>query len=144
MVAHPVAVAADVDDMAVVHEAVDERSGHDFIAQYIAPFLEAFVGGEDRGGMLVATVDELEDEHGPTLVDRQIPDLIHHQKRGMSQLFEVMGQLAGCLGFFQRCDQIDESSVVDTPPALSRCDGEADPSRPGATPDRTPHGPPRN
>ena len=33
MLAHAVAAAADVDDMAVVQQAIDERSGHDLVAQ---------------------------------------------------------------------------------------------------------------
>ena len=33
MVPHPVAVAADVDDMTVMQEAVDERCGHDLVAE---------------------------------------------------------------------------------------------------------------
>ena len=39
--AHPVAVAADVDDVAVVQEAVDERGRHDLVAEGGAPLLEA-------------------------------------------------------------------------------------------------------
>jgi hypothetical protein len=40
---HPVAVAADVNHMTVLHQPVDERGGRDLVAQDIAPFLEAFV-----------------------------------------------------------------------------------------------------
>mgnify|MGYP001114284387 CR=1 FL=1 len=46
---HPVAVAVDVDDMAVVQQAIDERSSHDLVAQDLAPLLEAqfpFLFGE--------------------------------------------------------------------------------------------------
>ena len=49
VLAHPVAAAADVDDMAVMQQAIDERSGHDLVAQDLAPLLEAF--------MEVSTVD---------------------------------------------------------------------------------------
>ena len=41
VVTHPVAVAADVDDVAVMDEAIDECSGHNVVAQDFAPFLEA-------------------------------------------------------------------------------------------------------
>jgi len=54
---HPVAVAADVDDVAVVPPAVDQRCGHDLVAEH-ATLLEAPVSGEDRGGPLVAGVDQ--------------------------------------------------------------------------------------
>ena len=44
VLAHPIAVAADVDDVAVVKEAVDEGGGHDVITEDLAPLLEALVG----------------------------------------------------------------------------------------------------
>ena len=60
---HPVAVAVDVDDMAVVQQAIDERSSHDLVAQDLAPLLEALVGRQHSGYALIAPVDELEEEH---------------------------------------------------------------------------------
>ena len=45
---HPVTVAADVDDVAVVQQTVDEGRCHDFVGQHTAAFLEALVGGEHR------------------------------------------------------------------------------------------------
>ena len=47
MVAHPVAVAADVDDVAVVEQAVDQRPGHEIVAEDLAPFVEGLVRGQD-------------------------------------------------------------------------------------------------
>ncbi len=70
VVTHPVAGAADVNDVAVMDEAIDECSGHDVVAKDFAPFLETFVGSEDRGGDLVTAVDELEEEHGTGRVNR--------------------------------------------------------------------------
>lgn len=46
MVTYPVAVAADVDDVTVVNEVLDQRGGHDLVAEDLAPFLKALVGGE--------------------------------------------------------------------------------------------------
>ena len=40
---HAEAVAADVDDVAMVQEPVDQRSGHDFVAKDLAPFFKALV-----------------------------------------------------------------------------------------------------
>ena len=70
MLTHPVAVTADIDHVAMMHQAVDQRGGHDLIAQDTAPLLEALVGGQDRGGVFVARVDELEEQHGAVAVDR--------------------------------------------------------------------------
>ena len=95
VITHPVAVAPDVDDVAVMDDAVDESSGHDFVAENSSPLFEPLVGGEDRGGALVATVDELEEKHGPTLTDGQVADLVHYEERWIGQSLEAMGQSAG-------------------------------------------------
>ena len=46
MLPEAVAVAADVDDMTVMHEAIDERGSHDLIAEDLAPKVE---NGEPLG-----------------------------------------------------------------------------------------------
>jgi hypothetical protein len=43
---HPVAVAADVDDVAVVEKAVDQRRRHDLVTKDLTPLLKALVAGE--------------------------------------------------------------------------------------------------
>jgi hypothetical protein len=43
MMPHPVAVAADVDDVTVMDEPVDQGAGHDLVAEDLAPLLEALV-----------------------------------------------------------------------------------------------------
>ena len=37
VLAHPEAVAPDVDDVTVVKEPVDQRGGHDFVTEDFAP-----------------------------------------------------------------------------------------------------------
>ena len=126
VLAHPVAAAADVDDMAVMQQPIDERSGHDLVAQDLAPLLEAFIGGQHSGCALIAPVDELEEEHGAGLADRQVADLVDDQERRIGEDLEAASQLAGGLGFFERGDEVGQSAVVDSAPALGRGSGEAD------------------
>lgn len=54
-----IAVTADVDDVTVAHESVDQRSRHDLVTEDFAPVLKAFVAGEDGGGALVAPREQL-------------------------------------------------------------------------------------
>ena len=54
MVAHPETVAPAADDVAVVQKPVDQRCGHDLVAQYAAPFLEAIAEGHPA-----SEIDEL-------------------------------------------------------------------------------------
>ena len=126
VLAHPVAAAADVDDMAVMQQAIDERSGHDLVAQDLAPLLEAFIGGQHSGCALIAPVDELEEEHGAGLADRQVADLVDDQERRIGEDLEAASQLAGGLGFFERGDEVGQSAVVDPAPALGRRDRQTD------------------
>ena len=43
VLAHPIAVAANRDEMAMMDEAINERRGHDVIAEDVAPFFEPLV-----------------------------------------------------------------------------------------------------
>jgi hypothetical protein len=43
VLAHAVAVSADVDQMTVVQDPIDEGGCHHFVAKDFAPFLEALV-----------------------------------------------------------------------------------------------------
>ena len=53
MILHPVAVASDVDDMAVVHKAVDESRRHHLVAEHAAPVLETLVRRQHSRRLLV-------------------------------------------------------------------------------------------
>lgn len=76
VVPHSEAVAADVDNVAVVEQSVDQRRGHHFIAEDVAPFLKALVTGQHRRRMFVAAAHELKEVHGPGARDRQVADLV--------------------------------------------------------------------
>ena len=64
MFAQPVAGALDFDHDSVVKQAVEERGRDQVIAEYCAPVAEAAVGGDDHGAVLVACVDQLEEQVG--------------------------------------------------------------------------------
>lgn len=64
----PVAVAADFDDMAAVEQPVEQRGRHDLVVQNLAPEVGTV---ED---VLVAPVDELEEENGATAGDAEVAD----------------------------------------------------------------------
>jgi hypothetical protein len=61
--AHAEAVAADVDDVTVMDQAIDQRVGHRFIAEDLAPLLETLVAREDGARPLVAFRKELEEQN---------------------------------------------------------------------------------
>jgi hypothetical protein len=106
VVPHAIAVAADVDDVAVMQEAVDERGGHDVVAEDLAPLLEALVRGEDGGRALVSASHELVEEHGAGAGDGQVADLVDDEKRRIGERLEAVAELARGLGFLERSDEV--------------------------------------
>ena len=80
MLAHPIAVSPDVDDVAVVHQTIDQCGRHDVIAEDLAPLREAFVGRQHRRRALLPARDHLEEEHGPSARDGQIPNLVYNEQ----------------------------------------------------------------
>ena len=82
MLAQPVAGAFDLDHGGVVREPVAQRGGHDGVAEHGAPLGEALVRGGDHGALLVAGVDELEEEVGALGVDGDVADLVDDGQGG--------------------------------------------------------------
>ena len=64
MFPHAVAVAPDIDDVAVVDQAINQRRGHHLVAKDVAPLLKGFVTGEHGRRVFVASAHELEEELG--------------------------------------------------------------------------------
>ena len=93
MLPHAVAVAPDVDDVAVVEQPIDERGGHDLVAEDVPSLLEALVGGEDDGADLVAPVDELEEEGDAGAGDGDVSDLVDDPQRRVGEDLEPAGGL---------------------------------------------------
>jgi hypothetical protein len=56
----PEAVALDVDNLAVVHQAVEDGGGDQGIPEEFLPIGKAFFENDDCGAALVAVGDELE------------------------------------------------------------------------------------
>ena len=125
VIPHPVGVPADVDDVAAVDQAVDESRRHHLVAEHAAPLLEALVRRQHGRGAFVPGVDELEEEHGAVLADRQVADLVDHEERRVGEHAQPVRQVAGGLRFGERVDQPGQGAVIDAPAGLRRGDREA-------------------
>ena len=74
--AEPVAGAFEGEDVGVVDDAVDHGGGDGLVAEYCSPAGERQVGGQDERGVLVAGGDELEEQVGGVLLERQVSDFV--------------------------------------------------------------------
>ncbi len=79
----PVGVIREGENLAFVRKAVEERGSKDGIAEEVSPAIEALVGGNDDGGILVELGDELEEEVGFHSGDGEIPEFVNNEQVGL-------------------------------------------------------------
>lgn len=120
------AVAADVDDVTVMDEPINERGGHHLVAEDLPPLGETLIRRQYRARVLVPFRHELKEEHGAGSGDGQIADLVDDEQRGKDKRLHPLLQVAGLLGVFERRDQVGERPVVEASATLRRGDGETD------------------
>ena len=92
VLAQPIAGTLDLHDDGVVQQSVEQGSGHDRIAEYLAPLGEAPVGGEDHGALLVAGVDQLEEQIAGAGADAQVSDLIDDEQLSATEIADAFAQ----------------------------------------------------
>ena len=90
-VAESVAGAFEGDDVGVVDDAVDHGGGDDLVAEDAGPGAERQVAGEDEGGVLVAGGNELEEQVGGVLFEREVADLVDDDEPVAAQAGELGG-----------------------------------------------------
>jgi hypothetical protein len=69
----------------MMEQTVELRGGDDWATEDVAPFGKATVRGEDHRALLVACVDQLEEQVAPAGRDRQVADLVDDQQRGTAE-----------------------------------------------------------
>lgn len=75
----PPRVRIDIDDVAVLREAVDERDDACGTRKHAAPLLERQICGDDRRALLVPPVDDRVEELGGLGVARQLAHLVENE-----------------------------------------------------------------
>ena len=81
VLAQPIARALDLHHHSMVKQAIEKGRGHNGIAENLAPFRKAAIGGQDHGAPLIAGIDQLEEQVAAAGHDRQVADLVHDQQR---------------------------------------------------------------
>lgn len=108
----------------MMKKAVEQCGGDDRIAEDLAPFRKATIGGEDHGAALVARVDELEEQVAATLNDWQVADLVNDEERRPAQEPDPLAQLAFAFGLGQNADDVGKACKVDAAAGLHGLDPE--------------------
>src|SRR5207248_44650 len=105
LLAQPVTVAADGDDMAVVEQAVEDGSRHDRIAEDGAPFANRAVGGDQHAAAFVTARHQLEEEMRRVWFERQIAEFVDDQELGFGEEAEALFETTVGVRLDQPCHQ---------------------------------------
>ena len=75
----------------------DCRGQGRFIVKGLGPGFVGLVDGEDRGALLVAAADDLEEQVRSEFVNREIADLVQNKDAGREVFFEFGFESVGAL-----------------------------------------------
>src|SRR4051812_40500786 len=92
VLAQPVAGTFNLDNHGVVQESVQQGRRDHRVAKNFAPLAEAAIRGQDHRALLVAGVDQLEEQIAGTRPDGEIADLINDEQRGTAEEADAFAQ----------------------------------------------------
>ena len=81
-----VAVAVELEDVDVMGQPVEPRAGEAFGAEDLGPFVEGEIRGHERGRLLVALGEDLEQQLGGGLRQRDVAELVDDQQILLGEL----------------------------------------------------------
>lgn len=125
-VLEPVAVALEGDDLGVVDEAVDHGRGDHVVAEDLSPAAEDLVAGHDQTRAFISGRNQLEEQVGGFVLERDVADLVDHQKRVAAELGQLGLQAACVVGLGQAGDPVGGGGERDPVPGLTRSDRQPD------------------
>ena len=125
VLAQPVAGPFDLYDNGMMQQSVEQGGGDDGIAKNLTPFGKSAVGGEDHGALLVAGVDQLEEQITGGRADREVSDFIDDQELRAAEIANALAQPTLAIGAGEAVDDVGERGES------KHCGRHGRPRRPG-------------
>src|SRR5882757_4552041 len=101
----PIAVAVHFEDVDVVGQSVEQRTGQPLGPEHAGPLVERQIAGDDGGAALVALAEDLEQQLAAGRRQRDIAEFIDDQQLVTSQLALQAQQALLVSGLDQLMDQ---------------------------------------
>jgi hypothetical protein len=115
-------LGAGVDDVRAVREAIDDGLREPRIGEDLGPFAEGQVGGDDQAAAFVALGEDLEDELGGAVGQREVAELVDDDELGAGVTGNDAGELAAALGFLEFVGEPGEGGEADAAALLAGAD----------------------
>lgn len=112
----PVAFAFDVDDGAVVQDAVEDRGGDGDVGKDLVPLRKSFVAGKDCGDLLIPPGNELKEQICALNIHGQITNFVNDKQFVFAQSFELVRQPVFKMSLFKLLNQGVTVDVVGGKP----------------------------
>ena len=125
-VAEAPGLGAGLDDVGLVGEPVDDGLGEPGVGEHLGPLAEGEVGGHDQRAAFVALGDDLEDDFGGALGQRQVAEFVEDDEFGARVAADDACELSSRLGLLQLVGQAGERREAHAPSLLAGADGERD------------------
>jgi hypothetical protein len=125
MLAQPVAGTLDLNDHSVVQKSVQQGRRDDWITKNFPSLAETAIGGQDHGTLLIAGVDQLEEQIAGTSPDGEIADLINDEQRRAAEEADTFAQTSFTVGLGERVDDVGERREVDPAASADSLDAES-------------------
>ena len=104
----------------MVQQTVQDRRGQYLVTKDLALVDKALVGGEDEAGLLIASLNETEQQTGTLPGQGQVAHLIEDEDFGIDPLLQLFLQAVLIPGPFQFAEQVVQSEEQDPVPGLHR------------------------
>ena len=105
---------------------VDHRGGDGLVAEHASPAAEWQVRGQDQRGVFVAAGDQLKEQVGGVLLERDVADFVDDEQSDAPQLGQLGWESARVVGGLESGDPVHGGGERDAVPGLGGFDGQAD------------------
>ena len=121
-VAEAPGLVAGVDDVRAVGEPVDDGFREAGVGEHLGPLAERQVGGDDQAAAFVALGEDLEDELGGAVGQREVAQFVEDDELGAGVAADDAAELAAALGFLELVREGGEGGEADAASLLAGAD----------------------
>ena len=115
-----VRLALDVNDSTMMQDTIQDGGGNGDVGKDLIPLGEGLIGGEDGGGLLIASGNQLEEQICALNVHGEIADFVNNEHLVLGEDFELVRQAIFKMGFFELLNELVAVDVVGGKSMLCR------------------------